>query len=70
MGLLDFLRGNMRPPDPALEAYLEEVVAAADPQQLNIISASVPTQYESGRAILASPPAAQAATLVAAWGQL
>src|SRR5882672_7417507 len=67
MGLIDFLRGNKRPTDTALEAFLAEVAAH---DNRDVVTAADPTQYASGRAIIEQPPAAQAATLVAAWGQL
>jgi hypothetical protein len=65
--LLDFLRGNERPPDAALEAFLLEV-EARNPH--GVVAAPDPLEYPSGRAIFERPPEALAATLVAAWGQL
>jgi hypothetical protein len=67
VGLLEFLRGNKRVPDPALEAYLTEVTARPP---RDAVTDSDPAEYESGRTILEQPPAAQATTLAAAWGQL
>ena len=67
MGLIEFLRGNKRPTDRALEAYLKELAAH---DQRDIILDGDPAHFASGRALLEQPPAALAATLLAAWGQL